>query len=111
GSQQADEIYPGPNSLAEGDSPGYGWPGTGGFDGIVFQRSQVRFKDVTRGTSNVCMVGDKYLNPFSYTNGADGGDNETMYVGFDNDICRTTHAPPQEDRNGYADTFIFGSAH
>jgi prepilin-type N-terminal cleavage/methylation domain-containing protein len=111
GSQVADEIYGGPSNLAQGDNPNYGWPSTNGFNGVVFQRSQIRFKDITRGSSNVCLVGDKYLNPNNYSNGADPGDNESMFVGFDNDISRTTHAVPQEDRKGYTNSFIFGSSH
>ena len=31
------------------------------------------------------MVGERYINPVDYLTGQDGGDNEIMYVGFDND--------------------------
>jgi prepilin-type N-terminal cleavage/methylation domain-containing protein/prepilin-type processing-associated H-X9-DG protein len=111
GSQAADEIYGGPASLAQGQSPNYAWPSTGGYTGIIFQRSKVRMTDVTRGTSNVFMVGDKYLNPAHYGDSGDPGNNETMYVGFDNDICRSTDYPPMQDRLGVQSTFAFGSAH
>ncbi len=111
GSQQANEIYGGPGSLAQGDSPGYGWPNTNGFNGIFFTRSTVNFGQITRGTSNTFLAGEKYLNPLNYYTGADPGDNEAMYVGFDNDINRTTFFPPLQDKPGLTDTFRFGSAH
>lgn len=111
GDQPADEIYSGPSSLAQGDSGGYGWPSATQFTGISYQRSEVRLVEVTRGTSNTYMIGEKYANPGNYTTGADGGDNENMYVGFDNDTSRTTYWPPMKDVMGYTNTFIFGSMH
>jgi hypothetical protein len=78
---------------------------------VVFQRSQIRIKDVVNGTSNTFMVGEKYLNPKNYLTGFDPADNETMYVGMDNDTCRNTFSPPLRDRPGYQDTMRFGSMH
>jgi prepilin-type N-terminal cleavage/methylation domain-containing protein len=111
GNMAPDEIFGGPSSLAQGDSPGYGWPNTIGFTGIMFQRSALRMTDIQRGTSNTFMIGEKYLNPQSYINGSDGGDNECMYVGFDNDISRSSDYPPMRDTIGVGNTFAFGSAH
>jgi prepilin-type N-terminal cleavage/methylation domain-containing protein/prepilin-type processing-associated H-X9-DG protein len=111
GDQAPDEIYGGPSSLAQGDDPNYGWPYTGNFTGVIFQRSTVKMTDIQNGTSNTFLAGEKYLNPSAYSNGSDGGDNENMYVGFDNDISRTTDFPPQQDTPGYGNTFIFGSPH
>jgi hypothetical protein len=34
-----------------------------------------------------------------------------MYVGFDNDINRTSYSPPMQDKRGFQDTKRFGSAH
>ena len=111
GNQSADELYGGPSSLAQGDSPSYGWPNNSKFNGVVFQRSLIRLTDITRGTSNTYMIGEKYLNPNSYSNGKDGGDNECMYVGMDNDINRTSDYAPMQDKKGHSNTFIWGSAH
>ena len=111
GDQAPDEIYPGPSSLAQGDSGSYNWPSTAAFTGVVFQRSEIALTDVRNGTSNTFLAGEKYLNPNAYSNGSDGADNENMYVGFDNDISRSTDYPPQRDTVGYGNTFIFGSAH
>jgi prepilin-type N-terminal cleavage/methylation domain-containing protein/prepilin-type processing-associated H-X9-DG protein len=112
GDNPIDQYGPGPPSLKEGDAPGYkGWHDTSELTGIVFERSRVRIADITRGTSNTYLAGEKYLNPDGYTNGLDSGDNENMYVGFDNDVNRTTSSPPLQDTRKIADDLIFGSAH
>jgi prepilin-type processing-associated H-X9-DG protein len=111
GDQSADEIYPGPSSLAQGDDPNYGWPNTSFFTGVIFQRWGSALVRIPNGTSNTFLLGEKYLNPDNYRTGLDGSDNENMYVGFDNDLHRTTDYPPLRDTKGYGNTFIFGSNH
>ncbi|HWB11620.1 MAG TPA: DUF1559 domain-containing protein [Pirellulales bacterium] len=113
GDQLLDEFDGGPASLAEGDDPAYPWPDTSGLTGVCFRRSRVRPPEVSDGLSCTYLIGEKYLNPAAYYTGTDAADNEDAYVGFDNDICRTT-APgrtPMLDTRGFADTFRFGSAH
>jgi prepilin-type N-terminal cleavage/methylation domain-containing protein len=113
GDQPSDQIFGGPGTLSEGDSPSYGWSSTTSYRGICFQRSTVRLNDIRRGTSNTWMVGEKYLDPNQYLTGEDPGDNESMYVGFDNDLYRTTSSPPMQDTPGVTDAIDlrFGSAH
>jgi prepilin-type processing-associated H-X9-DG protein len=113
GDQLLDEYDGGPPSLAAGDDPAYPWPDTSGLSGICFRRSRVRPADVRDGLSSTYLIGEKYLNPYSYYSGTDTADNEDAYVGFDNDICRTTATgrTPMLDTPGFADTFRFGSAH
>jgi prepilin-type processing-associated H-X9-DG protein len=64
------------------------------------------------------------LNPDSYLNGMDNGDNESMFTGYDDDIYRVTYCPdpplpanyvpthtPMQDIPGVPDGARFGSAH
>jgi hypothetical protein len=111
GDQSGDEFFGGPGSLAQGDDPNYPWPNTAGLTGVIFQRSLIAFKDITAGTSNTYLLGEKYLNVSAYTTGTDPGDNETMYVGYDNDVYRCTFRLPLRDTPGLTDTFRFGSNH
>lgn len=109
GSQNADEYNGGPANLAAGDA----WAGAplGTFDGVVYVKSKINFQQITRGTSNTYLVGEKYMNPRNYLSGADPGDNEAMFVGMDNDVNRCSFNPPLQDTTGLTDTFRFGSAH
>jgi len=60
------------------------------FNGISFQRSQVSLKQVSDGTSNTYMVGEKALTTANYETGSDAGDNESWHTGFNNDNYRKT---------------------
>jgi prepilin-type N-terminal cleavage/methylation domain-containing protein/prepilin-type processing-associated H-X9-DG protein len=111
GSQGFNQIFAGPASLVQGDSESYSWPSTTSCSGIFFQRSTVSINDITRGTSNTFMIGERYIDPLRYLDGQDVGDNEAMYVGFDNDGYRVTINPPERDRAGQQNIRIFGSAH
>jgi len=111
GSQNSNEIYGGPPSLAVADAPRYAWPNTDGLNGVCFQRSMIRFADIMNGTSNTYMVGEKYLNPDNYFTGRDPSDNENMFVGYDNDSFRCGFSVPLMDQKGLTDTRRFGSNH
>jgi len=96
-------------------------PATWTYTGISYVRSTVRLSEITDGTSNTLMVGEKQMSVNLYRNGLDGGDNENLYVGWDNDHTRTTNNrltgnnnqirfPPRRD--GRDDRIlVFGSAH
>jgi prepilin-type N-terminal cleavage/methylation domain-containing protein/prepilin-type processing-associated H-X9-DG protein len=81
------------------------------YSGICYEQSTLRKDDVSDGLSNTALVGEKYLGTDAYGTGKVGADNENMYVGFDNDIGRTTSKSPMQDRWGINDTLAFGSAH
>jgi prepilin-type N-terminal cleavage/methylation domain-containing protein/prepilin-type processing-associated H-X9-DG protein len=109
GSQSADEYNGGPSDIKQEST--YGWPSVTQFDGVIYARSAIKIQQITRGTSNTYLVGEKYLNPQNYFTGSDPGDNEAMYVGMDNDVNRDTATAPMRDTTGFQDTFRFGSAH
>jgi len=96
---------------------GYTWanvddPGNAKYmNGMIYQRSQVTQKDVTRGTAHTILFGERYYDPQGINSGSGTADNENMYVGQDNDVTRTTTAPPQRCRVGVASVLWFGSVH
>jgi prepilin-type N-terminal cleavage/methylation domain-containing protein/prepilin-type processing-associated H-X9-DG protein len=115
----------GPADLAQGAAwtAGNQWPNTKDCTGISFLRSKVAVSWVTDGLSNTYMVGERYLDADLYYNGMDWADNESMFIGEDNDTHRTTFCPdplpanyvpthsPMQDTAGYGDYVRFGSAH
>ena len=58
--------------------------------GIAFPRSAVQIRQIIRGTSRPWPPENAIRNPEHYEDGLDVGDDESMYVGFDNDTCRVT---------------------
>ena len=111
GSQPFNEIFAGPLTLAQGDDPNYRWPSTAACTGIFFQRSVISLSQISRGASNTFLAGERYIDASHYADGIDIGDNEGMYIGFDNDGYRVTAEPPRRDRAGYSHPEVFGSAH
>jgi prepilin-type N-terminal cleavage/methylation domain-containing protein len=87
--------------------------------GISHMRSSVRMRNITDGTTKTYLLGEKYLNPQSYSDGSDGADNESMYSGFNNDSHRGTYhnastgtsLAPAKDTPGLVLYDSFGSAH
>lgn len=104
------DVRTGPASASEEST--YDWMTTK-FNGVIFQRSQTKMADITDGTSNTILLGEKYINSDNYTSGMDWGDNENMYAGFDDDSLRWTFVgyPPQQDHSGDQLPSPFGSAH
>ena len=110
------ELSAGPASLAQGDTPSF-WTAAPyttipTITGVVYARSEIRFTDITRGTSNTFFVGEKYMSANNYLTGGDAGDNESMYTGFNNDVYRHTNTNgPAQDKVNVSDQSRFGSAH
>jgi hypothetical protein len=120
--QPSGQNNPQPTSYAEGNGQGFTWPDYSSptissgpnpdfQSGVSFVRSMVTQAQIERGTAHMIMLGEKYLDPVHYTDGDDGGDNEVLFVGQDNDLFRTTDAPPQQDTAGNDEQTFFGSAH
>ena len=107
GDQLANAVWSIPASLSDAATltANNSWPniersdvfgdGSGPATGICYFRSQVAMRDITDGTSNTYLVGEKYLNPDSYFNGQAPGDNEDMFCGYNNDNHRVTHCNEQ----------------
>jgi prepilin-type N-terminal cleavage/methylation domain-containing protein/prepilin-type processing-associated H-X9-DG protein len=113
GDGQHDEIFGGPDTWAHGLSDSW-WDQnhpTSEYTGVIYQRSETTIAEILNGTSNTYLVGEKYLNPNDYETGLDGGDNENLCVGMDNDLSRTSLYPPMQDKRGVLNTYAFGSAH
>jgi prepilin-type N-terminal cleavage/methylation domain-containing protein len=113
--------WDGPQTLAEGDRSGFIWPTDAAFhylgfhdinlNGVIYGRSRVTLKQVTDGASKTLLVGEKYLTTDNYETGKDSSDNENMYAGFNNDVCRSTLSAPMPDAFGHELATRFGSAH
>ncbi|MDZ7615475.1 MAG: DUF1559 domain-containing protein [Patescibacteria group bacterium] len=88
--------------------------------GISYLRSQVAMGEIRDGSSNVYLIGEKYLNPFHYFSAGCTGDNRGMYQGEDYDNSRWSgdgtgsineSLRPRRDTEGETNYFRFGSAH
>jgi len=80
-------------------------------NGIIYQRSMIKQKDVTRGTAHTILVGERYYDPNAINTGAGTADNECMYVGQDNDVTRITSQVPVRCQKGLGSLIWFGSVH
>jgi prepilin-type N-terminal cleavage/methylation domain-containing protein len=100
--------------------PNNGGSSYGEPNGVIYLGSQLRKDDITDGLTNTILLGEKYLNPNNYSNGADKGDSKSMYSGCTFDNERTTYSPlngitvtPLRDRAEITNAAfdMFGSAH
>jgi hypothetical protein len=105
------------------DTVAFAWTAyTGEPNGVIYTGSVVRPEDITDGASNTYLLGEKYLIPDNYSNGAnfsgqDTGDTRSMYSGCSNDNERSTYGTsgsngtPLQDRTLMNRSDVFGSAH
>ena len=123
----------GPASLAAYDS--HNWQHSGqnfvniyygmghsptGHTGVVFQRSEIRFSQITDGLSNTYLFGEKNLDPDHYEDCRAGNDDQGMYSGHDQDNLRSTFSdsplprynfPLTPDTSGLTKEYSFGGPH
>ena len=121
----------GPVSVAHAESPtGYKWPIShpllpngdpdlpNTYDGVCYRHYEIPWAQLADGTSNIYLIGEKYMNPVAYEelgpNGTptdDKGDNETIFTGFNRDYQRSGRYQPLQDTLGLRFESAFGSAH
>jgi prepilin-type N-terminal cleavage/methylation domain-containing protein len=82
-------------------------------DGVIFPFSEIKIKGIEDGTSKTYLIGEKYVDPLHYTDGADYVDTESVYSGANNDNLRSTakRFPPLPDIPNFLNYKGFGSAH
>jgi hypothetical protein len=98
-----------------------------GHTGVIFQRSEIKFAQITDGTTHTYLLGEKNLNIdcyFDHNNCGASNDDQSMYNAQDRDNLRTTFCwrpgfegqgrprwPPQPDTAGVEFTWSFGGSH
>lgn len=89
------------------------WPSRSNWNGIAYPRSETRATDITDGTSNTYLLGEKYMYPDDYTTGMDYGDDDSCLTGYSFVQHRLANAtyPPTQDTPGAQIYYAFGSAH
>ena len=88
-------------------------------NGVIYKFDEVRIANITDGTSNTYLLGEKYIDPLHYADGMDAGDNQPFNTGYDLDSVRwspwdaasNTYLVPAQDQEGVVNYFTFGSAH
>ncbi|MGC1275934.1 MAG: DUF1559 domain-containing protein [Planctomycetaceae bacterium] len=87
-----------------------GWRDTSQVTGVCFQRSEVRYAQITDGLSNTYLLGEKYVGVQGYDTNEDTAYDQSLYSGIDWDLTRWVVDTPQRD-NWFFSPRSFGSAH
>ena len=108
------------NPLGDGDPSfadgrGFVWPKAPQYDGVFYSTSTTRLAEITDGTTNTYLIGEKYVDPDYYTGACNSvylaGNNGPAYVGYDWKTVRWSDTGPRQDQAGLPDYRNFGSAH
>lgn len=84
------------------------------YNGVIYRCSGVSIGEISSGTTNTYLLGEKYLMTSDYETGANDTDNEGVFFGGCDDNLRTCSKSvrPAQDRMGYNSAKErFGSPH
>ena len=73
----------------------------GASGGIFFPLSQVTVGQISDGTSNTFLCGEKYIDPLHYYDGTMHGDEWCCFGGYDPSTERYYYQQPRQDTQGY----------
>ncbi len=62
-----------------------------GHTGVIFQRSEIKYSQITDGTSKTYLLGEKNMPVNHYEDGLVGNDDQSMYNAQDRDNLRSTY--------------------
>jgi hypothetical protein len=93
--------------------------------GTIFQRSEVKIRHITDGTTYTYLLGEKNLDPNHYLDCEVFNDDQSMYNGYDKDTLRGAdnwnvafgkptdppNRPPVPDTPGIVYDWSFGGPH
>jgi len=126
GDGSMDTNWAGPASYTEADGMSEAtWQVQAGTSheatGVIFRRSQCGTAAITDGTTCTYLLGERYLCPDNYEDGASLDNDQGWVVGYDGDVNRWTtfqtlpsQSQPRRDQAGIgagAGNVMFGSAH
>jgi prepilin-type processing-associated H-X9-DG protein len=78
--------------------------------GVVFQRSEIRYRDIVDGTTVTLLAGEKAVPAFAYNSAINRGFDASMYVGQCMDLQRRVNFPPLHDLSTMHDLITFDSS-
>jgi prepilin-type N-terminal cleavage/methylation domain-containing protein len=115
--------YSGPNFVRMAEVNLKSTSGTG-HTGVIYQRSEIKYAQITDGLSSTYLLGEKNLDPDHYEDSLTGNDDQSMYNGHDRDNLRSTFVwvpgfegvgkprwMAQPDTPGVEFTWSFGGPH
>jgi prepilin-type N-terminal cleavage/methylation domain-containing protein len=79
--------------------------------GVFHNASEVKIAQITDGSSNTYLIGEKYAAISAYEDGSDYTDTESAYSGNNDDVLRRTSVEPLQDLPDTIQQQRFGSAH
>jgi prepilin-type N-terminal cleavage/methylation domain-containing protein len=82
-------------------------------DGVIIYHRPIKFRQITDGLSSTYILGEKFVSTIHYDNGRAWYDDQSYYIGFDQDVNLSSYYQPERDfpQTSESFSFRFGSAH